>query len=301
VTVVDNNCTDHTAGVVTRHAGTGRIPGLRRIAEPRQGLTPARQCGVRASTADWVAFVDDDCILAPDWIAGALRFAAAHPEAGGFGGRVMPDWGREPPDYLLRHGWLFAAQDHGPEPCEVESLVGAGMALNRRALGEAGWTERPYLADRTGLGHVSGGDVEICYRLTSAGRRLWYVPSLWLDHRVSPKRQRLRDLCRLARGLGAGAELVSLMGSPDPGEWQARVEADIGAQIHRHAASTWYVLKGQYPWHDWLIRCAFLAGQRAQHRALRRDPQLRARLAGVFLPGMQATGGDATKARDGGR
>jgi glucosyl-dolichyl phosphate glucuronosyltransferase len=282
VTVVDNNCTDDTASVVARHVRHGRIPDLSRIVEPRQGLTPARQRGVSASKAAWVAFVDDDCLVAPDWIAEAVRFAASRPEAGAFGGRVVPDWGCTPPAHLPRHGWLFAAQDHGEDASEVGSLVGAGIILNRRALGAVGWTARPYLADRTGLGHVSGGDVEICVRLAAAGWKLWYVPSMRIDHRIAPSRQRMRGVLGLAQGLGAGAELVSLMGSTDPENWSRQVDSLLREEIWTHVASISSVLSGRYPWRDWLIRAAFLAGQRKQQRAIWRNADTRSRLGGVL-------------------
>ncbi|WP_299361702.1 glycosyltransferase [uncultured Paracoccus sp.] len=281
VTVIDNNCTDRTAEVVAAHARRGRIPHLTRRVERRQGLTPARQAGVRDSRADWIAFVDDDCLVGSTWIAAALEFAASRPDAGGFGGRVRPDWGRSPPDYLARHAWLFAAQDHGDQVRRVESLVGAGIVLNRRALGDTGWTAEPYLADRTGLGHVSGGDVEICLRVTAAGRPLWYVPTMHIDHMIARERQRMGDLVRLARGLGAGAELVSLMGSPDPASWPQQTGAILRREVRVHLASTSYVLRGRYPWQDWLIRMAFLSGQRAQHRSLTHDARTRDRLGGV--------------------
>jgi len=247
VTVVDNNCTDATPEVVAAQAAGGAPPGLRRVAEPTQGLTPARLRGVRGSSAGWVAFVDDDCICAPDWVAEALRFAVAHPEAGAFGGRVLPDWGRAAPSHLARHGWLFAQQDHGSEAKPVGNLVGAGVVLNRRALEDVGWTVDPLLADRTGLGHVSGGDVEIGCRLAFGGYGLWYAPGLRIDHRIAPARQGIRGLVGLAKGLGAGAELVSLMGAPNPDDWPARVGATLAEEIRCDIASTRYVFKGEYP------------------------------------------------------
>jgi len=282
VTVVDNNSTDATPEVVAAQAARGGPSGLRRLTETTQGLTPARLRGVRESAADWVAFVDDDCIVAPDWVAEALRFAAAHPEAGAFGGRVLPDWGRPAPPHLKRHGWLFAEQDHGDETRMVDNLVGAGVVLNTGALAAVGWTRQPYLADRTGLDHVSGGDVEIGCRLAGGGYPLWYVPALRIDHRITPSRQRMKRVLSLARGLGAGAELVSLMGALDPEAWPDRVAAQLRKEIRRHVASIRYVINGKYPWQDWLIRAAFLAGQRQQHRALSQDPQVRARLGGLW-------------------
>jgi glucosyl-dolichyl phosphate glucuronosyltransferase len=284
VTVVDNNSTDATADVVAAQAARGKLPGLRRLVETTQGLTPARLRGVRESAAEWIAFVDDDCIVSPDWVTETLRFAAAHPEAGAFGGRVLPDWGRAPPAHLKRHGWLFAEQDHGADPRIVGNLVGTGVVLNARALEAVGWTAQPYLADRIGRAHVSGGDVEIGCRLAAGGYALWYAPGPRIDHRIAPSRQRMSRLLSLAHGLGAGAELVSLMGASDPEGWPDRVAAHLRDERRRHVASTRYVVTGKYPWQDWLIRAAFLAGQRKQHRALSRDAGTRTRLGGLWAP-----------------
>ena len=157
VTVIDNNSTDDTAQVVAAHPAAGALPGLARRFEPQPGLTAARQRAMRKSRADWVAFVDDDCHLHPGWVDEALRALAHRPGIGAPGGRVLPDWAREPPPWLARNGWLFAEQDHGDAPCEVESLVGAGLIPNRRAMSAIGWTAAPLLPDWIGRGFVSGG------------------------------------------------------------------------------------------------------------------------------------------------
>jgi glucosyl-dolichyl phosphate glucuronosyltransferase len=89
VLVVDNGSTDATARVVESWRARGSIPGLRSLFETQRGLTPARLRGVRETDAEWIAFVDDDNLLATDWIAGMGQAVAARPEAGGFGGRVV--------------------------------------------------------------------------------------------------------------------------------------------------------------------------------------------------------------------
>lgn len=284
VTVVDNNSADATPAVVEEHRLGGRVPGLRCLLEREQGLTPARLRGVRESGAAFVAFVDDDCRVAPDWIRHALAFAQARPEVGAFGGRVIPDWGRRPPPHLARHGWLFAEQDHGEGAREVASLVGTGLVLNTRALAAVGWTERPFLADRIGRGTVSGGDVEIGLRLSAGGHPLWYVPEMRLAHRVAASRQRLPALRRLAWGLGAGAELVDLLRAPESRAWRAARSAALARARAAHWRSLRYVPLGRYHWRDWLIRDGFLAGQRAQIEALASDDVLLRALAGQVCP-----------------
>jgi glycosyltransferase involved in cell wall biosynthesis len=220
VLVVDNASTDTTAEVVEAWRVRGGLPRLRRVLETEQGLSAARLRGVQETTAEWIAFVDDDNLLAPDWIRALGRAIAARPHAGGFGGRVVIDWGREPPRYFRSFGWCFAEQDYGAAERALESLVGAGMVLRRQALLASGWTEGPLLADRVGTRLVSGGDVEITQRVLGSGYELWYAPECILRHRIPPERITRRYLIRVAYGLGAGAAAVSaLMWRQSYAEW----------------------------------------------------------------------------------
>ena len=125
VLVVENHCTDETPDVVERWMRSFPLP-LRMVREPRQGLTPARPRGVLSTSGEWIAFVDDDCLLAEDWVEQAARFAAAHPECGAFGGRVVPEWEAEPPPYVLDHRYAYAAKEHGDTAHRRKWLAGAG-------------------------------------------------------------------------------------------------------------------------------------------------------------------------------
>lgn len=201
VLVVDNNCTDGTPEVVDRWAASFPLP-LRRVREPVQGLTPARLRGVTETDGEWIAFVDDDCLLAEDWVEQAARFAAEHPACGAFGGRVVPEWETEPPPYVLAHRYAYAAKEHGDTPHRRPWLAGAGMVVRRAALTACGWTDRQHLQDRVGGRLVSGGDVEIGMRI-AAGHEVWYVPQCTLRHVIPARRMTRPYLRRITRGLGA--------------------------------------------------------------------------------------------------
>ncbi len=212
VLVVDNGSTDATARVVESWRARGSIPGLRSLFETERGLTPARLRGVRETDAEWIAFVDDDNLLATDWIAGVGQAVAARPEAGGFGGRVIIDWISPCPDYLKNFGWCFAEQDHGAEMCELDNLTGAGMVLRREALEASGWVQRPLLADRIGERLISGGDVEMVQRIRGAGYQLWYAPQCILWHRIPAERTTRRYMLLMNYGLGKGAAAINALG-----------------------------------------------------------------------------------------
>lgn len=221
--VVDNNCTDGTPEVVARWAASFPLP-LSIVREPVQGLTPARLRGVLSTDGEWIAFIDDDCLLAEDWVEQAARFAAEHPACGAFGGRVVPEWETEPPPHVLAHRYAYAAKGHGDTPHRRRWLAGAGMVVRRAALDACGWTARQFLEDRAGGRLVSGGDVEIGLRI-AAGHEVWYVPQCTLRH-VIPARRMTRPYLR-------------------------RITFGLGASRHHAAALTW---TGSYP--AWLLYAA---------------------------------------------
>src|ERR1035441_3219398 len=67
VLVVDNNSSDQTRAVVEDFRR--RYPGrIRYLFEPRQGLSRARNAGIRAARGEIIAFIDDDVIAAPTWL-----------------------------------------------------------------------------------------------------------------------------------------------------------------------------------------------------------------------------------------
>lgn len=232
VLVVDNNSPDDTRDVVERHSETGAVPGLRRVEERVQGLTPARLQGVRASTAPWIAFVDDDCILREDWVEQAIAFARSHPDCGGFGGRVVPTYVGEPPTVMGRYGWAFAEQNLGETPLAVDCLVGAGMVVSRAALEESGWPRGPFFADRVGRKLVSGGDVEIALRVAGTGRPLWYTPACELRHVIPARRTTMPYLVRMTRGLGVSYSLAQALTWRGPRRsWMRAASTDLAAGL----------------------------------------------------------------------
>lgn len=67
--------------------GLGALPGahpaVRVVTETRRGAAAARNRGVRETRAAHLAFLDSDCVPAPDWLAVARRRAGTEPVIGG--------------------------------------------------------------------------------------------------------------------------------------------------------------------------------------------------------------------------
>ena len=262
VLVVNNNCTDGTMALVEQAIAAGKIPHLRVVQETTQGLTPARLCGVQNTTAQWIAFVDDDCVLKPNWVEQAVHFAAHHPDCGAFGGRVVLTWETPPPPFVLRYGYSFAEQEHGFQVQERDCLVGAGMVVNRQALITCGWIKHQLMPDRIGTKLISGGDVELALRLRGTGYALCYTPACELQHLIPPRRTSEAYLKSMNFSLGTCQMHADLM------LWAGSFSGWIQAAVQKTTQSSLQILiqtlraaLGKVEAVDVAIQWSFVQGQ----------------------------------------
>ena len=91
ILVVDNNSSDETAAVIEQYR-TLLEPRFRSVFEPRQGLSYARNRAIAEARGEIVAFLDDDALVDPDWLAGHVEAYREDEEAVAVGGRVLLQW-----------------------------------------------------------------------------------------------------------------------------------------------------------------------------------------------------------------
>jgi glycosyltransferase involved in cell wall biosynthesis len=113
IVVVDGSPTQSARAVVADSEREARRIGatLRYVSEPRPGISHSRNAGVRAATADLVAFIDDDEEAEPHWLARLLACQAR------FGADVVvgPVFPMFELDRAARDpywGWYFTADSH---------------------------------------------------------------------------------------------------------------------------------------------------------------------------------------------
>ncbi len=64
----------------------------RHIREDELGLTPARLRGIRESKGELIVFVDDDNVLASDYLQSAVQIAEDHAFVGAFGASIKGEF-----------------------------------------------------------------------------------------------------------------------------------------------------------------------------------------------------------------
>ena len=63
ILLVDNNCTDNTRAVCEQFASTHPDIIFRYVVETEQGLSAAKNCGIREAHGDLIVYVDDDALV----------------------------------------------------------------------------------------------------------------------------------------------------------------------------------------------------------------------------------------------
>src|SRR5262249_11892879 len=90
IVVVDNNSTDRTKAIVDGYISPSG-PHFKSLFEPKQGRHHALNCGIARSSADVIAFFDDDERLVPTWFE-TIAENFARPDIDFIGGPVLPEW-----------------------------------------------------------------------------------------------------------------------------------------------------------------------------------------------------------------
>jgi GT2 family glycosyltransferase len=87
IIVADNEPTPRNREAVAAFAGRCPFP-VHYVHEPRRGISHARNAVLEAceDRFDWLAFTDDDCVPASDWVAALLAAAERHSARDGRGG-----------------------------------------------------------------------------------------------------------------------------------------------------------------------------------------------------------------------
>src|SRR5207302_1420366 len=198
VIVVNDGSTDATPQIASEYR-------VRLITTQNQGLSAARNIGIRAATGEIVAFIDDDAYPDLHW----LRFLALAFRDGTYvavGGPNLP-----PPD----DGWMADAVANapgGPNPVLLsdrvaEHIPGCNMAFRKEALEAIGGFDSVF--------RTAGDDVDVCWRLRDRGGVIGYAPGAVVWHHRRPS---IRRFWKQQVGYGKAEALLER-------KWPARYNA----------------------------------------------------------------------------
>jgi glycosyltransferase involved in cell wall biosynthesis len=173
-------------------------PSGRHVLELELGLSSARQRGIQESVGSLLIFVDDDNVLAPNYLSETLRIEKDCHFLGAWGsGSIELEFEVEPSShvkYLLP--WLGLRHVELPVwsnaiSCSDATPIGAGLCVRRHvalAYREFCKTTAIKISGRKGTSLSGHEDYEICYLACKEGLGMGNFPQLKILHLIAKER-----------------------------------------------------------------------------------------------------------------
>ena len=197
VFVVDNGSADGSQQAVREHYGS--LVSLIENAE-NLGFARANNQAMKRAAGRYIILLNSDTVLREDTVSGLVRFLDDNPDTALAGPRMVGADGRAQNSFdnfptlatellnksLLR--LLFPGKYAGKalkaaEPFEVESLIGACIAVRHTAIRRVGMFDEDYFFFLE--------ETDWCLRMRRAGFRIYHLPQVAIVHRQGQsKKQR---------------------------------------------------------------------------------------------------------------
>jgi GT2 family glycosyltransferase len=215
VIVVSDGSSDASAQIAAEYEG------VRVIETEQRGLAAARNTALEAADGEIVAYIDDDAIPDPDWLKHLAATFASGPFAAVGGPNVLPPGAGA----VAR---CVANAPGGPTHVLVsdrvaEHVPGCNMAIHKSALEEIGGFDPQFRA--------AGDDVDVCWRLLDAGKRIAFSPGAVVLHH---RRRSIRAYLRQQRGYGKAEALLE---RKHPEKYSAAGHVDWAGRLYGNGAA----------------------------------------------------------------
>jgi len=236
IVVVDNDPEESARAVCDEACHWLRHPLVYRV-EKRRGIPQARNAAlvVAMGRADFVAFLDDDEVPEPGWLAELLRVQGSH-GADAVGGPVVPVFELPAPAWIER---FFERPRYRTGAC-LNVAYTHNVLVSTRALAGLGglFDER--------LALMGSSDSELFQRFARRGHRIVWADRAQVREFVPPSRARLRWLLQRSFRVGTSSSFIGRhCREPVPKRW--RMAAHAGWCIAKGAAMQLLFVGGGRP------------------------------------------------------
>jgi hypothetical protein len=188
-------------------------PHARYLLERKLGKLNAWLLGMSEARADILLFVDDDNVLASNYLQQALVVAEQWPFVGAWGGSVIPEYEVPQPAWVGDEVWRLAAlevkEDIWSNLRDSFSTfpIGAGMCIRnkvgQRYLEWCGLNKKSIALDRSEKGMFGYGDMDLCQCAMDIGLGTGRSTRLKLTHLIPASRLTADYFVRQAEGEAA--------------------------------------------------------------------------------------------------
>jgi glucosyl-dolichyl phosphate glucuronosyltransferase len=212
--VIDNASTDETPAAVQAAAHSAPQFPIRRVLEPRQGSSFARNRAVDEAHSDFIFFLDDDATADSQWLA-AMLSAMEQRGLDAACGMVLPRWSTPPPPWLGPRMWVkLAVHDRkaieaapADEVERLENYFSANVGFRRSTFERFGRFREDLGV--VGKNPMSGEDTELFARIIANGGKMGFVRGAIVHHLIGAERMTAEYLRRKSFAYGFGSAIAA--------------------------------------------------------------------------------------------
>jgi glycosyltransferase involved in cell wall biosynthesis len=191
IIVVDNNSGDQTP-LVIREAMASTPFKMRYVFEKEQGISAARNRAIDEAKGDYLAFLDDECVVNRDWLMVALSTIGEFRPCfigGPYFGAFLP--GNRPGWFKVEYGNAYFLSYHYERGFQNTFLASSGNMFVRRDVFDAVRFDVAMgpVGNQLKLGEET--NLQERYLATHSTEKVFYEPRLIVHHFILPVKLRL--------------------------------------------------------------------------------------------------------------
>ena len=190
IVIINNNSTDNTEQICQTYIKDN--PGLNFIyvTESEQGLSAARNRGIREASGKYLTFIDDDAFPEKNFLKMVLDYLEQNPEVVAVGGKILLQYEQEKPGWLTSYlSSLFGYFNPGNKSGEFKKNRyprGSNMSFRKDVFDQVGVFDTKL--GRKGSDMLGSEEKELFARIYKMNFLVRYLPTAIVYHNVPPER-----------------------------------------------------------------------------------------------------------------
>lgn len=185
ILLVENNCTDNTHGVCQQFSAEHPEVNFRCVNEAEQGLSAARNRGIREAKGELLVYVDDDALVDDHYLMDFVTCFEQQPNVMAAGGPIEPLYETEEPAWMTSYtkALLCAWMNYGTEQRHYPSgrfPGGGNSAFRKEVFDKVGFFNTEL--GRKGGSLVASEEKDIFDKMHALGMEVVYLPGPVLHH-----------------------------------------------------------------------------------------------------------------------
>jgi glycosyltransferase involved in cell wall biosynthesis len=182
--IVNNNSQDNTKFICEEYQKDSKVE-MQYVFEEKQGLSEARNTGIKFAKGEIIAFTDDDVIVDKYWLSNIYNIFEEY-QVSSVGGKILPLWAVAKPRWLIPELYgMLALLDYGEEPLYLNYpyIWGANIAIKAEMFKKYGLFN--INLGRIGKKLYCDEEFDFLLRLHNNGEKVLYHPGVVVHHCIT--------------------------------------------------------------------------------------------------------------------